>query len=142
MISDGKLVDDTFLDNCLFQCEDVDRLERLEKLFHRTLCEYDEAIQIYQRLTELLVAEHERNHQYVAGATPQLLTSINIRSVHVGIQSLVPDFEDLFIAAIIHNEIGKTSRLQGKKADALEKYKDVMSINLKIYGKDNISFIN
>ena len=67
LISDGALVDDSFLDEFLIQCQDVDRLERLAKLFHKNLCEYDAAIQIYQKLIELHSARHGPNHQFVAG---------------------------------------------------------------------------
>mmetsp|Transcript_31134 Transcript_31134/g.74848 ORF Transcript_31134/g.74848 Transcript_31134/m.74848 type:complete len:707 (-) Transcript_31134:848-2968(-) len=50
MISEGYELDDFSLDTFLKDSVDEDRLERLSSLFHEHLCEYDLALETYQRL--------------------------------------------------------------------------------------------
>ncbi|CAJ1932944.1 unnamed protein product [Cylindrotheca closterium] len=67
LISEGRFVDDSFLANLLAECRDVDRLERLGKLFAKQLCEYDNAIQIYQRIAQLESSRLGSKHPMMAG---------------------------------------------------------------------------
>jgi tetratricopeptide (TPR) repeat protein len=53
LISNGTAVDEAFLNDLLAKAVDVTRLDRLAKLFHFQLCEYDWALRVNEEILEL-----------------------------------------------------------------------------------------
>jgi tetratricopeptide (TPR) repeat protein len=67
LISQGALVNKSFLNDLLEKSTDVERLERLANLFEKQLCEYDWALRVYGKLVELQSANLGANHPLTGG---------------------------------------------------------------------------
>lgn len=66
-ISQGAMVDKTFLNDLLENSTDVERLERLANMFDRQLCEYDWALRVYGKLVEVQTRNLWATHPLMAG---------------------------------------------------------------------------